>query len=361
MSEFLDELARTLAKPMPRSRVVRVLGGSILAAVFPLARPGLRPAGAATLHRGSCGDPGTCANPSFPKVCGCDFLAGCYRDCCDPKTQICCTWKRAGGPGRPPCEKICCPKGTRCGSGEPGDVCVPLCPTRCGEKCCQKGEYCADPRRSLCCANGEHECQVRPPAGLPSTGKEPARCCPSVTPKCCSNDQRMACCDPVDNCCGGRCCPPDKQCTKGVCACPKGKTTCGRNCCDRTETCCPGKTACCKKTETCCGEECCGKGEKCCQGEFKHCCKENEGCCGGGCCRTGTVCAKREGIDVCCKKAQLFTAPGKRLFCCPSGTVPSRGGCCPPSKPDCCTGDEENLPPLPQKGKVCVNGTLVGI
>jgi hypothetical protein len=353
MSQLLDELARTLAKPMPRSRVVRVLGGSIAAAAFPFSRP----AGAATLHGSSCGAPGTC--PPKTTVCGCDFLAGCYRDCCTAD-QICCKWPRPSGPGRPPCEKICCPAGTRCGSGEPGDVCVPLCPTRCGEKCCQKGEYCADQRRSLCCKDGDSECRIFPPPGRPATGKEPAQCCPKELPKCCANDKKMACCEAAGTCCAGGCCPPDKVCTKGVCACPKGTTTCGRRCCTKTETCCPDKAACCAKGQTCCGKDCCEKTEKCCPGPDKHCCKDKEICCGPNCCSPDQVCASHLGSKKCCGKGRAYQA-GKQLFCCPVGTVPSQGGCCPPAIPDCCVGDEDHPAPLPVPGKVCVSGGLVKI
>jgi hypothetical protein len=142
MSQFLDELARTLAKPMPRSRAVRLFAGALVAAAVPMARPGLKGATAGSLHPATCDDPGTCSNPSFPKVCGCDFLAGCYRDCCAPG-DTCCKRPNPSGTG-PPCEKACCPKGTRCGdpaAGEP--ICVAGCEgTSCGTTCCKEGEYC---------------------------------------------------------------------------------------------------------------------------------------------------------------------------------------------------------------------------
>lgn len=214
--------------------------------------------------------------------------------------------------------------------------CLNNCKTTCGKKYCCEGEYCADAKRSLCCKNGEDKCQLLAPAGSPSTGKEPARCCPQETRKCCANDKRMACCKDEDSCCAGQCCPPEKRCTKGVCACPKGKATCGRHCCDKER-------------------------QKCCTGPDKHCCKAAETCCGGGCCPTDRVCAKRAGVDVCCPKGSVFNAPGKTRFCCPPGTVPATNGCCAPGTPDCCIGDAQNLPPLPQAGKVCVNGVLVGI
>lgn len=155
MGNLFDELARTLAAPMPRSRAVRLLAGSLVAAALPLARPGLEGAIAGSVRAAKCDDPGTCGNPLFPKVCGCDFLAGCYRDCCAPD-ETCCKRPNPNG-GGPPCEKACCPKGTRCGdpaAGEP--VCVKACEgTPCGSGCCEDGQYCCNRTFSLkaphCC------------------------------------------------------------------------------------------------------------------------------------------------------------------------------------------------------------------
>ena len=39
MSELLDELARAMSNPMPRSRAVRVLGVALASAAVPLLRP----------------------------------------------------------------------------------------------------------------------------------------------------------------------------------------------------------------------------------------------------------------------------------------------------------------------------------
>jgi hypothetical protein len=89
---------------LPRSRALRIIGGALLSASVPLARPGLRPAGAASFRANSCSDPGTCANPAFPKVCGCNFLAGCYRDCCGP-SDVCGIFPPSSTGTGPPCEK----------------------------------------------------------------------------------------------------------------------------------------------------------------------------------------------------------------------------------------------------------------
>ena len=59
MTRFLDEVARSLARPMPRSRALRVLGGALLAAVVPGVRwtgsASARPARKAAAPICSCG------------------------------------------------------------------------------------------------------------------------------------------------------------------------------------------------------------------------------------------------------------------------------------------------------------------
>ena len=71
MSEFLDELARTLAKPMPRSRAVRVVGGALVTAAVPLLRAA--PGSGASMQPAQYPAPKKCADyqegPTCPKLC----------------------------------------------------------------------------------------------------------------------------------------------------------------------------------------------------------------------------------------------------------------------------------------------------
>jgi hypothetical protein len=39
MSEFLDDLARTVSTPMPRSRALRLLGAALVGVAVPALRP----------------------------------------------------------------------------------------------------------------------------------------------------------------------------------------------------------------------------------------------------------------------------------------------------------------------------------
>ena len=177
MSTFLDDVARSLAQPMPRRRAVRVLGGAIAS----VAMSGVISRGA----RAALGQTDPCAcSPSQPATrCGIRRGAGCTAVCCPtagnwPK---CCQWpgvdhlfpnssswscinKPNSGPGFEAHTICCCPANTRCGSPTAGQLpCVP-CPTGrrpCGHRCCDRGKYCANDRLSLCCSKGQVRCGQR--------------------------------------------------------------------------------------------------------------------------------------------------------------------------------------------------------
>ena len=92
MSEFLDELARTMAKPMPRSRAIRMLGMAVASAALPALRPNAAAGRSFTpsCHHARCGagellckchvKPQT-GNPVEPTMC--NFI------CCDPDLHTC--------------------------------------------------------------------------------------------------------------------------------------------------------------------------------------------------------------------------------------------------------------------------------
>ncbi len=109
MSRF-DELARTLATPMPRRRLLRIAGGVVLAAAV----PGLRPRGAGARATRSAL---TCP-PGSQNTCEEQFGPGKY-DCCkianSENYQCCFTGKCCGGP--------CCDEDEVCKDKQ----CVPGC------------------------------------------------------------------------------------------------------------------------------------------------------------------------------------------------------------------------------------------
>lgn len=354
---------------MPRRRALRMLGGALVTVAVPFARPGLPAARASGLSPTKCGDPGTCANPRFPIVCGCDFLEGCYRDCCAPGDTCC---KRStGGPG-PPCEKACCPPGTKCGSGKPGEpACVSSCDEPCGSECCKPDEFCANPRRLLCCKKGERACGG-------------SRCCAPneecQTVRVGTNSQSVCekRCPQGRAWCGkDKCCPPKWRCANpatGLCKrCQPNEEECEKKCCDRQTSRCCGKAGCCPKSRSCCvtasGQKCCPRGQKCAvpilpgdigikPGTSAICCpqeryRENPKLC----CPAGQVALRGPGIRV---------GPGLSPFCCPRGQTCGSGAnrtCCQrglTGNESCCGGKCVDLQFDPSNcgscGNVCPSG-----
>lgn len=393
-----------MARPMPRSKALRLLVGALVSASAPgmLGRsPAAARASPARAKARSGSQAGSCRTvygqglaPDEFQCPGqaCGSRAG---DCCGAPDGKCCTDGTLGFPADRN-GYYCCPQGCDCYKGwccppgggrgmdkrgsplccDPGwsvedGVCVRCTRARkCGKKCCEKGQYCASKASALCCDNDDQPCLVLGEPGMPRDAGKGGKCCPKGTSKCCQNNKRSNCCDALDNCCAGRCCPPAKQCdTKtGTCRCPKNTKICGRDCCKQgknAEKCCDDH--CCKSTQACCGKDCCGKGEQCCNNS--ECCKKSEGetCCKeAGCCTSDEVCmksalrvtqgrsspfARRIISNVCCPKARALTP----TYCCPSGTVAGRTRltktCCPPSQPNCC--GELGCGP----GDRCINGT----
>ena len=153
MSEFLDELARTIASPMPRRRALRMLGGALVTVAVPSAvRPRrafagmLQPGTSVGLCEKDCGG-------AFPVPCICPGPDPkyCYETCGIPGSRCCC-YKNADGE---PTGAAACPPGTRCGNPAAGESNC-MCINTCGSpfSCCGADEYCANPQRSSAASTG---------------------------------------------------------------------------------------------------------------------------------------------------------------------------------------------------------------
>ena len=170
--QFFDDLARTLAEPMPRRRAVRVVGASLAALAVPTVGSGV--ASAATARFGTCpqgsgrrqcytapdwvpgrpeAQPYCCPFPPQQWSCGdADNGYVCRNHCprANPvlrKRQVP-TWSAATYPDGSPRRYNCCPVP----DFEPHDgECLPTCTFthgpdtyRCGEDCCRDGQECCD-------------------------------------------------------------------------------------------------------------------------------------------------------------------------------------------------------------------------
>ncbi len=189
MSSSFDNLARSLATPMPRRQALKTIGAAFVVAALPAA---LRP-GRAAAHAGQAmGCPGMsfCKAPNIP--C-CVAVPNGYHlgGCCGPKGKCCIGTGQDGLPA-----SWCCPDTNyTCGKWATADQCS--CTTKCNDGgCC--------PRSKGRCVNGT--------------------CCPAIrtTTRPGSNGKGVACCP------AGTIAVPGGV---GLC-CPKGKT----HCCDNYDT-----------------------------------------------------------------------------------------------------------------------------
>ena len=129
MSQFFDELARTLAQPMPRRRAMRLLGGAFVGIAFP--------AGVARAAGATHDCP---AQNAF--LCQCPSINGLFY-------KLCCPNKTARGEVRVPLQ----------GAAERLRAVLqklrPAQRPRCGDLCCKEGEFCCNRTFSLkaphCC------------------------------------------------------------------------------------------------------------------------------------------------------------------------------------------------------------------
>jgi hypothetical protein len=322
VSEFLDELARSLAKPMPRSRALRVLGMAVASAAVPLLRPGSAAARDQHALRPSC-HTASCPHPWAPKLCKCNEKAivgvggettECNWTCCREQQECDCNpggIAGAGCKGTPcskPCGSKCCENDEYCADPK-RQLCCKNGKQPCGGKCCASSELCLDPERSLCCASGKVRCLAL------GKGATDARCClPEPREYCAANADTAICCPGPSSLCNGRCCERPKRCLPGakkgqeVCKCPTEGTECGDTCCGKDEVglykkCCPSKSHCCSQRETCCGAFCCGSGDVCGAlekpGGAKVCCQKSAWT-GTVCCPAGKLAKKKRGGGVVC-------------------------------------------------------------
>ena len=190
-----------MAKPMPRRRALRLLGGAVVSTALPSSLwPSAARGGPATRRRAGCEGAPDCKEHPGTKTClsfGIEGNDGCtryIRVCCPqgPEEQSeCCPAKHSS---------TCCYKGQDCQLYQSGDRqygrCVG-CPSgheKCGTTCCGIGEKCADPGHDQCC----------PPRTIP-----------------CGSGLNVNCCATKEVCCKNTCCRPRTRCTTA-----KGKTVC---------------------------------------------------------------------------------------------------------------------------------------
>lgn len=208
MNSPFDDLARTLATPMPRRRALRSLGAALAISAI----PALRPARAAAT--GEC--PGT-TKLCFVKLPMGGHSAGCYY----PTVERCCI-----GPNNdsqhPNKMSWICDKDEGCGEMIPGgDIKLACtCSNRCKDgKCC--------PRSKGRCVDGTC-CPAKRTTFAPGTNGKGVACCPAGTiavpgrtGQCCPKGD-MTCCDPEDTTDDDLLAPLGKKLKRGQ-LCVKGK------------------------------------------------------------------------------------------------------------------------------------------
>jgi hypothetical protein len=322
MSGFFDDVARTLATPMPRRRALRTIGSGLAVAAVGALRPGAaagRPARAV-----AC--PQTCSSSTVACCVAIKYgfhIGGCCRqpgeDCCvgpnldqEHPNQMswCCptgTCEAAGGrckPGCPPntfkCGTECC---RRARPTLPQEVCYhghcrPACPDKtkkCGDTCCTSKQKC---RNGKCCEKCGGNGTCCDPATTfccrePGKPKSPGRCCKKGKETCCGvgpdGAQKRMCCPKPNKCTkqlprtvGGLtktspwvCCPPARQV-------PADENHPN----DITACCAPGQVSLGGKLVVGQGVQglCCDEDRICGSGAGLTCCQTGESCIGGTTC-----------------------------------------------------------------------------
>jgi hypothetical protein len=358
LSEFLDELARTLARPMSRRKALRLFGGALVSASVPAA---LVPRRAWSLPQdcnargGGCistarccytsdGYAGSCC-PWYFKcsktgsgLCAEQYICEDGRDFCGPHgSKICCSANEVCFKGVciepcPPdqqvCNKVCCPKGTECVRttmyGQRIETCAPKCPgrrARCGLNCCPTNWRCQNPDRGICrkCGTQQEECGQ----------------------KCCDKHTSY-CADPSHS----KCCP------KNASSCPTGPVTAPRR------TCCTKPNRCLRQLPAASGGLTAGSPYVCCppnriaknNGEPFACCAPGQVSLGeklvvgfgiqGFCCNESQLCGSG-GNQTCCQRFSQNIGTDLNQTCCDGKCVtlkhdPSNcgrcGQACPPGQ-----------------------------
>ncbi|MCZ7588318.1 MAG: hypothetical protein M5U27_05520 [Gaiella sp.] len=260
LERLVDDLARTLAQPMPRRRALRLLGGSLVAATVSGLAPGqlgAAPSRSVARRAGSV----TCQNVTGTELWTCPTRK--YLTCGTRQGECI---DHCKGPGHLPC-----------GSGEGFDCCI-------------------DPFGRdgfLACRNGT--------------------CVPTCKAIQQTTTEKLTAC-------GEECCFPNEECKSGKCVrrCAPGTQRCGSRCCRRGETCRNGK--CCPSSRVC-GPTCCPAGTKCTFSNGKRfCCPSDRvvtraraGETYRFCCPPGTVQVSGGSVLL---GGQACCAPQDRRTCC---------------------------------------------
>jgi hypothetical protein len=298
MTEFLDELARSMAKPMPRRRALRLLGGALVSVAVPGIATTKARAASASCRAGEI-------------VCKCACKGDKCTDCTGPICLVNCCRSDLG-------EYCDCAGHAGCWV----KPCSKPCPS--GTKCCGDDEFCANSLQKLCCKRGQRGCDLE--------CCEPNEECRKIRVGTASKDICTKRCPPNRAWCGrDNCCPPKWKCINertGLCKrCWPEEEECGKKCCDKKTSRCCGKAGCCPKNRACCNI---GKEQKCCPAGQK-CAIPILG---------GDIGIKPGTKVVCCPTARFSENP---KLCCPPGQValntpgfrtPPPGispFCCPPS------------------------------
>lgn len=160
MTGKLDDLARTLAQPMPRRRALRLLGASLVAATV----PGLGP----SVSRAARGAATYTCNPNV-------------ETCCDEDRRVC--HKDAPVPLN---KGYCCPAPSwrwQCGSSANGYECVDMCAAKYLTPCTGLRPDKYSGRNGLCCDSRYTVCDPDSDPPLSGGGSRPA-----CKPKTCGPD-----------------------------------------------------------------------------------------------------------------------------------------------------------------------------
>lgn len=324
MSESFDDLARTLARPMPRRRALRLVGGLLVAAAMPGAlRTSAALGGPKSSHRMSTCSP-TCSNSAaIPMACPVAPAKDiCFITCAEPGSKKCCLFE-AGKPSG----IVACPDGYDCPKGGRGSC---VCLKNCGGNCCKTTEYCANFQQRLCCERGWRGCALE--------CCKPNEECRKIRVGTGSQDICTKRCPPNQAWCGkDHCCPPKWKCVNestGRCKrCWPDEEECEKKCCNRKTSRCCGKAGCCPKDRSCCvtgkTQRCCPAGQKCAIPILA----DNIGIKAG----TSSICCPsaryNKSPELCCPPGQVaLNTPGFRTpppgispYCCPPGQVCGAG------------------------------------
>lgn len=335
MTAFLDELARNVARPMSRSRALRLMGGAIVTAAVPSIFPRRAWSRAADCNArgGGCiesarccytsdGFAGSCCpwyvrcSPTGSGLCYDQYVCPDARPFCNRSSKLCCAPNEVcfkGGcinpcpPDQIVCKGVCCPKGFECvrsqvpGGGPRVETCAPKCTggrTRCGFNCCPSNWRCRDPEKGICrrCGTGQEEC-----------GK---KCCDRKTSYCGNSNLSLCCPKSASACPTGypanssrTCCRKPNKCARELPAQLGGITASSRYVCCPPDRQVPGATVlCCAPGQVSLGGRiivgfgiqglCCNRSQICGTGENQTCCQRfsanigtdlNQTCCNGRC------------------------------------------------------------------------------